>query len=237
MKVYVINLDKNAERMKFMDTQLKNNGMDYERVSAVYGAKLSKEERSHVFCKIRSFLASGTRLRDGEIGCAISHCMVYKNMINNGIDAAVVLEDDIIVNEEISMVIEKIEHFMNCAKAQVFLLSSFGVPQKNKSEIEKIESGMCTDGYVITLPAARCIFMANYPVITVADKWSRWKQRFGVELYRVWPTVVCQDNDRFGTDIAIVKSNAPKGVRKLFFKICRVFELAIDWFCYKICGR
>jgi hypothetical protein len=97
---------------------------------------------------------------------------------------------------------------MNCSKAQVFLLSALGAEEKNKLGIERIKGGLCTDGYIVTLSAAKRIYNANFPVVTVADAWLRWGKRFGVEMFRAWPTVVGQDNDRFGTDISINKGSS-----------------------------
>ena len=126
MKVFVINLDKNKERMMFMDAQLKRLGIEYERVSAIYGKELSLEVRKRDFSKVRSFLASGVRLRDGEIGCALSHCKIYKEMDAKEIAVAVVLEDDVVVTDEMPNVLSQVRMFLDCEKAQVFLLSSFG---------------------------------------------------------------------------------------------------------------
>ena len=43
MKVYVINLDKNVERMLSMKAQLDRFGLVYERFPAIYGKQLSKK--------------------------------------------------------------------------------------------------------------------------------------------------------------------------------------------------
>ena len=237
MKTFVINLDKNINRMSYMDEQLKRLDIEYERIPAVYGAHLSKEERKKNFSAFRSFCATGYRMRDGEIGCALSHCKIYKKMVEDKISFALICEDDIIIEKEIINVISSIKDFIDITKPQVILLSSHGVKEKKLSGIERIKGGMCTDGYIITCQAAQRILKANYPVITVADKWSRWERYFEIEMYRIWPTVICQDNVKFNTDIAINKYNAPKGIHKLIYKICRTFELSIDWVCYKISGR
>lgn len=220
-----------------MEKQLKQLGIEYERVSAVYGANLNKEDKKKYFNAFRSFCASGNRMHDGEIGCSLSHCKIYKKMIDEFIDIALILEDDIIIKNEITNVISNIISIIDIKKPQVYLLSSIGVKEQKMCGIERIRGGICTDGYIITLNAAQKIYKANFPVITVADKWIRWEKRFGIEMYRAWPTVIFQDNERFGTDISMFKNEVPKGIRKLVYKICRVFELSIDWVCYKISGR
>ena len=53
MKVYVINLGKNTERMAFVDAQLKRMSVDHERISAVDGRTLPQEERRTAFGAFR----------------------------------------------------------------------------------------------------------------------------------------------------------------------------------------
>ena len=59
--ILVINLEKNKERMAFMDRQLKAFGLDYERIPAVYGATLTKDERKKywMFCNLGHAASAG----------------------------------------------------------------------------------------------------------------------------------------------------------------------------------
>ena len=241
MKVYVINLDKNVERMGNMSLQLRRLGVDFERIPAVYGASLTKEERKGCFAPFRSFCAMGYKLLVGEIGCALSHCKVYKRMIDNKIGAALVLEDDVVINDLMLTVITNVERFMDAAKAQVFLLSSFGIEEKKVSGIERIKGGMCTDGYVITLPAAKIILRANYPVLTVSDGWARWERQYGVEMYRAWPTVVRQDNNMYGSDINMhlgdIEFNKHAHMCAMLMRPIRAIGKVIDAMMFFVTGR
>lgn len=237
MKTFVVNLDKNVVRMAFMHEQLCRLKVDYERLPAVYGKSLSIEERKSLFSAFRSFLAMGVRLSDGEIGCALSHCEIYRRMDMEHLPIVLVLEDDVEIGDGLRQELLEIESFADVASPQVFLLSSHAVKEKKSGGIERIHGGTCTDGYVITLPAARLIRKANYPVVTVADRWRRWERRFGVKMYRVWPTVVRQKNETFGTDISNNLRTAPIGVRKFLYKCVRAFEVFVDWLWYCVTGR
>lgn len=201
MKAYVINLDKNTERMAAIDAQLKRLGILYERIPAVYGKALSKAERRKQFASFRSYCATGYRLYDGEIGCALSHVAIYKKMMAEAIELALILEDDVVVEEGLLDRVNEVSAFAITDKPQVFLLSAHGAKNTGQIGIEKINGGSCTDGYIITLAAAKIVCNANFPVVTVSDSWRRWGRRYGLEMYRVWPTTVRQDNVRFGTDI------------------------------------
>ena len=241
MKVFVINLAKNTERMASMDAQLKGLGLEYERIEAVYGKSLSKEERKTQFAAFRSYCAAGYKLYDGEIGCALSHIAIYRKMVEDVIPMALVLEDDVVLDGGIKESIEEVAKFADENKPQVFLLSSHGVKDLGKNGIERLDGGTCADGYVITLPAAKVVCKANFPVVTVADCWRRWERRYGLELYRVWPTSVRQDNARFGTDIDPCLFNRYKQIICIIWarvkRPIRVLGLCLDWLHFWRFGR
>lgn len=227
MKIFVINLDKNTERMRFIDAQLKKLSAEYERVPAVYGAELSRNERKEKFAAFHSFLAMGFKMRPGEIGCSLSHVNIYNKMIDADIKYALILEDDVKINSNIIYVLENVEHYLDARKPQVFILSSYGVAQRQNDGIERIQSAMCTDGYVVTLEGAKLISKHNYPVVVVADRWSRFVKRYGLELYRVWPTVVEQQQMDFISDISFPLKKGFKTT--LFYKIVRKCFRALSW--------
>ena len=237
MKVYVVNLKKNPERMESIDAQLKKLGVEYERIEAVYGKELSEEEYGRSVSSLHAFLARGRKLTDGEVGCALSHLEIYRRMIAKRIPVATVLEDDIIVKPEFAKVLSEVEVFVDVDKPQIVMLSTLGSRDAGKTGIVKTTSAICTDGYVITLPAAKIILRANYPVVTVADSWSRWRRRYGLETYRYCPSVVSQDIERFGTDVSPVKQQIGGGVRYVMHKLLRVVEVLADKIWFWVSGR
>lgn len=237
MNVFIINLDKNVERMSSIKAQLDRIGLAYERFPAVFGKLLTKQEKKVHFSARRSFLAMGTCLTDGEIGCALSHAMIYRKMCENEIPTALILEDDIILNDNFHDILKMAIEFLDSNKPQVILFSSYGCIQKDQDGIERIKGGMCTDGYLITRPAARMLYMANYPVITVADSWDRWVKRYGLELYRIWPTAVWQNNEKFGTDVNTVHRTQKNIILKILRKFIRLPEVIIDWILFVFTHR
>lgn len=236
MKTFVINLDKEKTRMASIDVQLSQLGVIYERISAVYGKELTKDELKCSFSAFRSFCAMGHRLTLGEIGCALSHISVYRQIIDENIPYALVFEDDIIVDDSFKVRITEIEKFIDEKKAQVILLSALGYNAKEDG-IYRRDQGMCTDAYVITLKAAREIYKSNNPVVVVADKWQRWAKRFGVEIYTCWPPIVQQDNETFGTDVNTTNRKVIKGGLKWLRKAKRLPEVFIDWLWFKISSK
>lgn len=229
MKTYVVNLDRNPERMSFMREQLERIGVPFERVSAVYGKSLSPEELRERFSRVRSFIASKKRMSASEIGCALSHVKICRKMVEENVPAALVLEDDAILGPEFADNLREASAFLDPARPQVLLFSGHGVAEeKGRRGIVSIGSAWCTDAYCITRAAAKLILKANFPVVTVADSFKRWHRRFGLELYRVLPIAVRQEDVAFGSDIQILpKSN---------FLVRNLMWLA-DWVLWKVTGR
>ena len=245
MKTYLVNLDKNRERLLFMDEQLVRLSIVYERFTAVYGATLSSGEKARCVNQFRAFLARGTKLSDGQIGCALSHVGIYRRMLEQRVEVALVLEDDIIIEQGFNDLVAEVEKFIDSERAQVVILSAWNAPLLERG-IVRVRSAGCTDAYVITHKAAEKIIRYNFPVISVADSWTRWSKRGGIEVYRAYPTLVHQDNDRFGSEVnsghlcggvSVGNGTGRTGFDLLLFRGRRLVEKTLDWFLWVITGR
>ena len=94
-----------------MREQMSVTGLDYRIVPAVNGNLLSQNEVEEI-CKVYGVhLRRGNHLSHGEIGCALSHIRLYREILDNDIEAMVILEDDIQVNKMISLAMEQYRHF------------------------------------------------------------------------------------------------------------------------------
>ena len=230
MRAFLINLDRNPERLAFMDEQLKRLGVDYERVPAVDGRALSPEERARGFSRVRSFIAAKKRLSDAEVGVAMSHVACCRRVLAEEEPYALVLEDDVVLADGFPAALKRVESFLSPGRAQLVLLSGYGVEGADSlpEEIRAEKSAWCADAYVLTREAARLILKANDPVITVADSFKRWRRRFGLELYRALPATARQDDARFGSENQVLaKSN---------WLVRNLMWLA-DWAIWKVTGR
>lgn len=97
--IYVISLKKSIKRHNLFKQVLQ--GINYEIFWGVDGRELNLEE-----IKLEGLYDSeltqkkvpiGKDLTPGEIGCALSHLGVYKDILANGYQKALILEDDIAV--------------------------------------------------------------------------------------------------------------------------------------------
>jgi len=110
-RVYCVNLDRRPERWSFMQEQFARLRMPVQRWSGVDGRTIdvrhlaevgivAKEALPRYFLPLEQKLF-GTDLTDGGIGCALSHMMIWRDVIErcgrgpaDGTSIFLVLEDD-----------------------------------------------------------------------------------------------------------------------------------------------
>lgn len=109
--IYVINLDKDIQRLKRIEQIFEKLGIQFERFSAIYGKnkvndykKLFKkpwnswEKKMNRAAKIK---------RPTVYGCLLSHREIVKNAIKKGYKRILIFEDDIIANKSIKKLLIK----------------------------------------------------------------------------------------------------------------------------------
>lgn len=218
MKIFVINLDKDKARMESIDSQLRQLGVYYERVSGVYAKNMSEDEKNKAVNYFRWWCAVGRKIVPAEIGCALSHYGIYQKM-NYG-DVVCILEDDIILEDTFVERLHEVESFIDKTKPQVVLLSSHNCNREG-SGIVRSKTAVCADAYVITQLAARALLGANLPMQVPCDHWWRWERKGLIELYHALPMVASQNQEIFGT------STQANAVRVSDFPLHK-------WLCHKI---
>ena len=93
--VFVINLARSTERLAAITAQLDAIGVAFERIDAIEGKTLSDDaveqvSPSHVVRKTYH-----RALSKAEIACSLSHRKAWQRIIDDNLDFAVVLEDDV----------------------------------------------------------------------------------------------------------------------------------------------
>jgi glycosyl transferase family 25 len=102
--IFVINLDRTPERLAFMRAQADRLGLEFKRIPAVEGARGLPGWLAPYF-KAETGNARPS-MSDGEIGCYASHLLTFATMIEQGIEVAIVLEDDVTLDENFVAVTE-----------------------------------------------------------------------------------------------------------------------------------
>lgn len=91
MRIFVINLDRRPDRLHDTARLLKDEGLEFTRIAAVDGREIDLEDY------VRPWLARWYIGRDlrGAVGCFLSHRLIWQKMIDENMERALVLEDDI----------------------------------------------------------------------------------------------------------------------------------------------
>ena len=239
MKTYLINLPKNKDRLASMDTQLKKFGIDYESF-AIIGAELTKKELRNKVSFVRSYLAEGRRLTIAEIGCTLSHLEAYRRILAGGLPYALILEDDVILEDDFPSALCDVKKKLDPNKPQVVLMSGMGLSQtdrESKLGCVRTKWATCCDAYCVTHKAAEVLIAQNYPIITVCDRYTRWIKRGLIEMYRYLPVTARQDQIGFKSDLGEERFKKAGKLMLPFYKIKRGMGIVLDWLLYKITGR
>jgi glycosyl transferase family 25 len=80
--------------------------MGFERVSAIDGEKIDIEKLNdiHINNK-RHYIERYRSLSNGEIGCALSHRLIWKKILEQNLDYALILEDDVTINSDLTNIL------------------------------------------------------------------------------------------------------------------------------------
>ena len=100
-RVFVINLDSSTERLTHMHATLSRLGLTYERIPAIEGTKLSQDEIKNRYSSFWFQLFHGREMSPGELGCALSHKLAYRRIVEDQLDWGLVLEDDVLLDDSL----------------------------------------------------------------------------------------------------------------------------------------
>lgn len=106
--VFVINRPKDTQRRQDMQDRLSPLGIEPVFFPAIDGYALEIDTlEDYDGEKRRRYF--GKDLRPGEIGCLLSHRAIYEKMLAEDIDQAVVLEDDVFLEDDFRTTLEDIQ--------------------------------------------------------------------------------------------------------------------------------
>jgi len=187
--VLVINLNRSVDRLRNVEAQLGKDS--FIRIEGIDGKEWESEEcdsNGRPFWKAgikRKFKEEGLlsavkimQLIPGEVGCALSHRKAWQYIVDNKLESAVILEDDFGLTKEFKgSFLDSIDKQGGLPEdADVLFLSGkdnkhshFKLDKKNR-----ILSGQCNTGYVITLEGAKKAIESQFPMYMACDmQWWR----------------------------------------------------------------
>jgi len=94
LPVYVISLARAADRRESITALLDADGVEYELVDAVDGRELNLSACDPPLNRDKCWKRYAVVMPAGAVGCALSHLQLWKRMIAEQTEYAMVLEDD-----------------------------------------------------------------------------------------------------------------------------------------------
>jgi len=176
---YVINLARSPDRRAHITAQLAKAGLDYEIITAVDGRDLDLGDSATI---APSFVAEIV-CPAGSAGAALSHLSVYKKIISDGVDKALVLEDDVLLPGDLGGLADAVAAQLSGAEVALLSVDSPDPCRFSREgavdlpgsrvlalpiDVHQPRSG---GAYVITMEACERLVKSALPVKVQADVW------------------------------------------------------------------
>lgn len=187
MHAYVINLARSLDRRVHITAELEKAGLEYEIVTAVDGLELDLCDLAIVDPSL-PFVADASAggdpgLAAGTAGCSLSHLNVYRKMIADGRDEALILEDDVVLPAGIGSLAADVARQMFGAEVALLSVDSrepCQMSRENSVELPSkrllalpidISQPQSSAAYIITREACERMVKCMPPVRVQADGW------------------------------------------------------------------
>jgi glycosyl transferase, family 25 len=184
---YVINLARSRDRRAHITAELKKTGLDYEIITAIDGRDLDLRDPTIVDPSL-PFLDPSLPVVDiglaaGTAGAALSHLSVCRKIIADGLDEALVLEDDVMLPADLGSLADAVADQLTGAEAALLSYDSRGPCQMSLEgsiqlpssrvlalpiDVRQPHSG---GAYLITREACERMIKCMLPVRVQADAW------------------------------------------------------------------
>ncbi|GKX32568.1 MAG: glycosyl transferase [Rhizobiaceae bacterium MnEN-MB40S] len=96
MRILLINLDRSPDRLAWMQKEMDERGLTFDRISAVDFQSLSQDEISRHQIDREIIMT----ISPGDVACFLSHRKCWNDMIEKGDDYVCILEDDIYLSRD-----------------------------------------------------------------------------------------------------------------------------------------
>ena len=171
--IYVINLDRDTERMASIRANLETLGLPFERLPAVMGKDVPEWEKLVDL----SAYAWRNRLdtpRAGEVGCTLSHLKAMESFLRTDAPWCVILEDDVEVLPACATVLRSLAEKDDWDLVKLFNFHS-GMPVKKRALgashhlVLHLTRTTSSAAYVVNRRAAETLLKSMRPITEQVD--------------------------------------------------------------------
>jgi glycosyl transferase family 25 len=238
MKIFVINLDREQQRLARIERVFAGLGLDFTMVSAIDRETLPADELH----KWQSREAGVRHLRPGETACFLSHRECWRRIVREDLPLAAVFEDDIHIGTDATAVLRSADWFP--AEADIVKIetkleyarvdkSSVGdVGQRTMHRMRSKHAGAA--GYILTRDCAEKLLGMSEIMSSPVDQFmfnTALPSSASLALFQLLPAVCVQDfyiktpatTIGLGSDLHNERTSpATEGLAKLLRRVVRL---------------
>jgi glycosyl transferase, family 25 len=229
MKVFVINLDRNPERLEHMRGQLR--GIAFERIAAVDGTKN---------------LPTTNGLTRFELACLASHQIAWRQFLDGSEEHACFLEDDLHIRPDFgSLILNEawIPSDAHSVKLDTYLQRvklGDARPAPQGRQIARLHTRHeSSAAYLLSRDGALRYLELTAKPTSPADYslFPKYPYRLGLRVYQLTPAVAIQDHllpaedggHTFPTAMASGEASRPRTVEKVSRETVRLVSQVVNW--------
>ncbi len=235
---FVVNLATATKRRAAMQAMLTERGITPTWFDAVDGRIMHEAELAQHFNAARAAIEYGPMAR-AEVGASLSHLGIYRQMVEQNIPCAVILEDDVILDRDFSEMLQtesqhSLASIFPAAEPVMVQLTHVergyraGAIEFGSRQIVRPHSGVwLSAAYFITQAAAKKMLEALYPVWMVADHWSLFERKGLLTLRTMTPNVAWESADSQASDIEATRSRRCKSRKSIAERLKRMVDAVV----------
>lgn len=194
-EAFVINLDRNPERLVFMRAQFHALGLDFTRVHAVDGVAATDRSGFQV--------AAYAPLSAGEIGCFESHRKAWQMIVDRDLPCGMVFEDDVAIAAELGAlkfddeVLQSADVIKIDTHPRASLLGALEreLPVPGRKICRLLGSENSASGYVVTRHGAKRLLKMSENYVQPLDLFlfhDDYRAFIGNKIWKLIPAAVTQ---------------------------------------------
>ena len=224
----IIHLERSLERKPQVRKLKQDLPYRTKVVEAVDGSKLDNDlSKSYKPRLLRPHYPFS--LRSAEVGCFQSHRKCWQEILDRGLEAALIIEDDVdIIDGEFTAAIKlamkeiKMGDLIRLPMKPREKPRNINVKRDNISIFEPTVIGLGTQAQIVTYDAARQLFEKNAHFDRPIDVYLQLKWKHGVRVLTLWPNGVRERSSSLGGSvIGKERSNGDKIRRELLRPLYR----------------
>lgn len=242
--IFVINLDRDKDRMASIESSLAKNGLSHVRVPAVLGREVPDWERL-VDAPLYARRNRNLSPRPGEVGCYLSHLKAMEDFLATGAPWGVILEDDVEILPECAEVLRALGEADDWDLAKLFCFHG-GMPVRKRALTARhhlvvhLARTTSSAAYAVNRRAAETLLKSMMPISEQVDHALErpWETGLRVRGVRPLPIVLAPvahagstigeggvkaDSHRLARSLELFPARAHKELRRLVNGLAEAF--------------